>query len=133
MGNEQSVDFVQPVNIAAYVRVSTDEQNEQRQMRAMREKYSEEENQIDWYCDFGENGASTSRREYQRLRKHVDEYDVVVAHELDRLGRSFADLAGFVEDLREKGVDIDLVNRPSGRSARMTGWRNDAQHDDGVR
>jgi DNA invertase Pin-like site-specific DNA recombinase len=35
----------------------------------------------------------------------------VVAHELDRLGRSFTDLAGFVEDLREKGVDIDLVNQ----------------------
>jgi DNA invertase Pin-like site-specific DNA recombinase len=39
---------------------------------------------------------------------------VVVAHELDRLGRSSADLAGFVENLREKGVDIDLVNQPIG-------------------
>lgn len=36
----------------------------------------------------------------------------MVAHELDRLGRSFADLAGFIEDLREKG--IDLVNKPIG-------------------
>ena len=62
----------------------------------------------------GESGASTSRQEYQRLRKHVAEYDVVVAHEVDRLGRSFADLASFVEDLREKGVDIDLVNQPIG-------------------
>lgn len=51
--------------------------------------------------------ASTSQREYQRLREHVAEHDVVVAHELNRLGRSFADLAGFIEDLREKGVDSD--------------------------
>jgi DNA invertase Pin-like site-specific DNA recombinase len=102
------------MQIAAYVRVSTDDQNEDRQMRAIRQKYSEEGNQIEWFCDLGESGASTSRQEYQRLREHVAEYDVVVAHELDRLGRSFADLAGFVEDLREKGVDIDLVNQPIG-------------------
>jgi hypothetical protein len=35
---------------------------------------------------------------------------MVVAHELDRLGRSFADLAGFVEN----SIDIDLVNQPIG-------------------
>ena len=104
------------MQIAAYVRVSTDNQNEDRQMRAIREKYanSEQSHEIEWFCDLGESGASTSRREYQRLREHVDEYDLVVAHELDRLGRSFADLAGFVEDLREKDVDIDLVNQPIG-------------------
>jgi len=102
------------MQIAAYVRVSTDDQNEQRQMRAIREKYDEQDNQIEWFCDLGESGASASRQEYQRLREHVVEYDVVVAHELDRLGRSFADLAGFVEDLREKDVDIDLVNQPIG-------------------
>ena len=102
------------MNIAAYVRVSTDDQNEDRQMRAIHQKYSEEGTQIEWYCDLGESGASTSRCEYQHLREHIAEYDVVVAHELDRLGRSFADLAGFVEDLREKDVDIDLVNQPIG-------------------
>jgi DNA invertase Pin-like site-specific DNA recombinase len=85
-------------------------------MRAIRAKYAESEqnNEIDWYCDLGESGTSTSRREYQRLREHIAKYDVVVAHELDRLGRSFADLAGFVEDLREKEIDIDLVNQPIG-------------------
>lgn len=80
-------------NIAAYVCVSTDDQNENRQMCASRQKYSEEGNQIEWFCDLGESGASASREEYQRLREHVAEYDMVVAHELDRLGRSFADLA----------------------------------------
>jgi DNA invertase Pin-like site-specific DNA recombinase len=104
------------MHIAAYVCVSIDNQNEDRQMRAIRRKYADDhkDNQIDWYCDIGESGASTSRHEYQRLREHVAEYDVVVAHELDRLGRSFADLAGFVEDLREQHIDIDLVNQPLG-------------------
>lgn len=102
------------MHVAAYVRVSTDDQNEDRQMRAIRERDDRQDNEIEWYCDLGESGASTSRREYQRLREHVDEYNVVVAHELDRLERSFADLAGFVKDLREKGIDIDLVNQPIG-------------------
>jgi DNA invertase Pin-like site-specific DNA recombinase len=104
------------MKIAAYVRVSTDDQNEDRQMRAIRAKYAESEqnNEIDWYCDLGESGASTSRREYQRLREHIAEYNVVVAHELDRLGRSFAALAGFVEEVREQAIDIDLVNQPIG-------------------
>ena len=51
------------MQIAAYVRVSTDDQNEQRQMRAIREKYNEEGNEVEWYCDLGESSASTSRRE----------------------------------------------------------------------
>jgi DNA invertase Pin-like site-specific DNA recombinase len=104
------------MQIAAYVRVSTDDQNEDRQMHAIREKYTgpEQNHEIEWYCDLGESGASSSRQEYQRLRENVAEHDVVVAHELDRLGRSFADLAGFIENLREKGVDIDLVNQPIG-------------------
>jgi DNA invertase Pin-like site-specific DNA recombinase len=61
------------MHIAAYVRVSTDDQNENRQMCAIHEKYaeSEQDTKIDWYCDHGESGASTSRREYQRLREHV--------------------------------------------------------------
>jgi DNA invertase Pin-like site-specific DNA recombinase len=85
-------------------------------MHAIREKYTgpEQNHDIEWYCDLGESGASSSRQEYQRLRENVAEHDVVVAHELDRLGRSFADLAGFIDDLREKGVDIDLVNQPIG-------------------
>ena len=77
-------------------------------MRAIREKFDEQGNEIEWFCDLSESGASTSRCEYQRLRKHVEEYDVVVAHELDRLGRSFADLAGFVVDFgHEEAAIVD--------------------------
>ncbi len=46
---------------------------------------------------------------------------MVSAHELDWFGRSFADLAGFVEDLHEKGVDFDLVNQPLG-TVREDDW-----------
>ncbi len=54
------------MHIAAYVRVSTDDRNEERQMRTIREKYddSEQDNDIEWYCDLGESGALTSWQEY---------------------------------------------------------------------
>ncbi len=55
----------------------------------------------------------TRLAEYEEAAPLVNHY-LVVAHELDRLGRSFADLAGFVEELREHDVDIDLVNQPIG-------------------
>lgn len=101
------------MQIVAYVRVYTDDQNKQRQIRTICQKYTEEDsNEIEWYCDLNESGASTSREGYQRLREHIEEYDVVVAHELDRLGRSFADLVGFVEDLLSQStamVNVDLV------------------------
>jgi DNA invertase Pin-like site-specific DNA recombinase len=66
------------MQIAAYVRVSTDDQNEDRQMCAIRERYTgpEQNHETEWYYDFGESGASTPRREYQRLREHVAEHDV---------------------------------------------------------
>lgn len=57
---------------------------------------------------------SVSRRECQRLREHIAKYDMMIVQEFDRLGRSLADLAGFVEDRHEEGVDIDLVNQPIG-------------------
>ncbi|WP_330633577.1 recombinase family protein [Halocatena halophila] len=56
-------------------------------------------------CDLDGDGATTSRTEYQHLREHVTEYDVVVTHELNRLCWSFTDLAGFVEELSENGID----------------------------
>lgn len=44
----------------------------------------------------------------QRLREHTNEDDVVVAHELDRLGRSFADLAGFVFGIATESEPDDV-------------------------
>lgn len=44
-----------------------------------------------------------------------------VAHDLNRLSRSFAKLVGFVEELREHDVDIDLVNQRIG-TVDEVGW-----------
>ncbi len=96
-------------NVAAYVRVSTSDQDADRQREAIVSKYDEDN--ITWYVDV-ESGASLAREQYQDLRDDISEYDVVVSTEIDRLGRSFSELASFVEELRDQGIGLDLVEQP---------------------
>ncbi|RZV10525.1 DNA invertase Pin-like site-specific DNA recombinase [Natrinema hispanicum] len=96
-------------NVAAYVRVSTADQDAERQRDSIASKY--EEDNITWFVDV-ESGASLARDQYNDLRDGLDEYDVVVSTEIDRLGRSFSELASFVEELRDRGIGLDLVEQP---------------------
>lgn len=79
----------------------------------------------DWQVDLYEQQHSPADYTDRDLRDDIlralgiadiryDDGQKAIQIDDDRLGRSFADLAGFVEDLREKGVDIDLVNQPIG-------------------
>lgn len=111
------------MDIAAYIRVSTDDQDEGRQRDSIIREYGDHD--IDWYVDIGESGSKVSREQYQQLRDNVDQHDVVVAHDLDRLGRSFAELADFVQQLREDDVGLDLVNQPIG-TVGEDDWMQDA-------
>ncbi|ELY33622.1 Resolvase domain-containing protein [Natrialba magadii ATCC 43099] len=43
------------------------------------------------------------------MRESIDEFDVITATEIDRLGRSFSGLASFVEDLRQKNIGLNLT------------------------
>ena len=110
-----------PRNVAAYVRVSTADQDADRQREAIVSKYDEDN--ITWFVDV-ESGASLSREQYNDLRDSIDEYDVVVATEIDRLGRSFSELASFVEEIRELGIGLDLVEQPVDTTA-AEDWMGD--------
>jgi len=96
-------------NVAAYVRVSTDDQDDDRQRESILEHYDQDE--ITWYVDI-DSGSNNARAQYQDLRENIGEYDVIVATEIDRLGRSFSELASFVEDLRSQNIDLDCVQQP---------------------
>ncbi|SDJ86618.1 Site-specific DNA recombinase [Halovenus aranensis] len=98
--------------IAGYIRVSTSDQDAGRQRDSIEATYGE--GNIEWYADLGESGADATRPEYQRLQDDIEsgEIDVLAAHELDRLGRSFSELASFVDFCDEHDVGIDLVNQP---------------------
>lgn len=66
-----------------YVRVSTKDQNEARQISSMHEHGVEK-----IYMD-KQSGKDFNRPEYQKMISELKEGDVVILHSLDRLGRNY--------------------------------------------
>ncbi len=66
-----------------YIRVSTKEQNEQRQLIAMRE-FGIAENRV--YMD-KQSGKDFERKSYNRLIRKLKKDDTLVVKSIDRLGR----------------------------------------------
>lgn len=69
-----------------YVRVSTVEQNEGRQIEAMKDDGVEK-----IYMD-KKSGKNFDRPEYQKMISEIKEGDVVVIHSIDRLGRNYDEI-----------------------------------------
>ncbi len=88
-------------------RVSSNEQNEARQLKAFRE-CGEEIDEI-----FGDkmSGKSMDRPDYQRMIEKLEPGDLVIFSSLDRMSRSYDDIA---EEWRyitkEKGADILILD-----------------------
>lgn len=83
-----------------YVRVSTVEQNEARQVEAL-EKHNIEK----WYIE-KVSAKDTNRPELKNMMEYVREGDTVYIHDFSRLARSTKDLLDIVETLQEKGVHL---------------------------
>ncbi len=82
----------------AYVRVSTAEQNEARQVEAMKQY------QIDkWFIE-KVSGKDINRPELQKLLEFCREGDTIHIHDFSRLARSTKDLLDIVEKLTAKNV-----------------------------
>ena len=84
----------------AYVRVSTVEQNEARQLEALK-KYDIEK----WYTE-KVSGKDTNRPKLQEMLDFVREGDTVYIHDFSRLARSAKDLLEILEELTAKGVTL---------------------------
>ncbi len=86
--------------IIGYVRVSTVEQNEARQLVTM-EKYNVEK-------VFSEkvSAKDTNRPQLQEMLDYVREGDTIVVHDFSRLARSTKDLLEIVELLNNKKVSL---------------------------
>jgi DNA invertase Pin-like site-specific DNA recombinase len=72
----------------AYVRVSTKEQNIDRQIMAL-EPYKIPKKNI--YCDY-QSGKNFERPAYQRLLKRLKENDLLIIKSIDRLGRNYNEI-----------------------------------------
>lgn len=84
----------------AYVRVSTEEQNEARQIEAIKTHNIEK-----WFTE-KISGKSMDRPQLQAMLDYVREGDTVYIHDFSRLARSTKDLLEIVEHLQNKGVHL---------------------------
>lgn len=98
----------------AYVRVSTVEQNEARQIEAL-EKHGIEK----WFTE-KVSGKDTNRPQLQAMLDYVREGDTVYIHDFSRLARSTKDLLEIVETLNSKGVNL-ISNKENVDSSTPTG------------
>lgn len=84
----------------AYIRVSTVEQNEARQVEALKPY------QIDkWFIDKC-SGKNTDRPQFSAMLDYIREGDTVYVEDFSRLSRSVADLLRIVNLLQEKQVGL---------------------------
>ena len=84
----------------AYVRVSTVEQNESRQIEAL-EKHDIEK----WFTE-KVSAKDTNRPQLQAMLDFVRDGDTIYIHDFSRLARSTKDLLDIVEKLNAKGVHL---------------------------
>ena len=84
----------------AYIRVSTIEQNEGRQVEGLK-KYD-----IDKWFTEKVSAKDTNRPELQSMIEFAREGDTIYIHDLSRLARSTKDLLEIVEQLQEKGIHL---------------------------
>lgn len=98
----------------AYVRVSTVEQNEARQIEALK-KYG-----IDKWFTEKVSAKDTNRPQLQAMLEFAREGDTVYIHDFSRLARSTSDLLKMVELLQAKGVHL-VSNKESIDTSTPTG------------
>lgn len=95
--------------VYGYIRVSTKDQNEARQLTAMRQFGVSTENIIiEKY-----SGKDFQRPRYQKLLKRLRCGDVLAVKSIDRLGRNYKEILEQWQMLtKEKGVDIVVLDMP---------------------
>ena len=88
-----------------YARVSSKEQNLDRQLEALQS--------VSKVFSDKASGQSTERPQLQAMLDYLREGDIVIVTELDRLGRNNKDLTEIMNDKKKKGATLEVLNLPS--------------------
>lgn len=83
-----------------YVRCSTIEQNEARQLKMMEEQKAEK-----LFIDKA-SGKNTDRKEFQKMMAFVRAGDTVIVESISRIARNTRDLLSIISELTEKQVEF---------------------------
>ncbi|MCI8538353.1 MAG: recombinase family protein [Oscillospiraceae bacterium] len=96
-------------NTYGYVRVSSTDQNEDRQLIAMRERAVPEQN---LFIE-KQSGKNFERPHYRRLLRKLKKGDLLYIKSIDRLGRNYGEILDQWRILtKEKGIDIVVLDMP---------------------
>lgn len=101
--------YMEDINIYGYMRVSSKEQNEDRQKIALTEMGVPENN---IYMD-KQSGKDFERTQYKRLLRKLNENSVLYIKSIDRLGRNYGELNEQWRIItKEKKADIVVIDMP---------------------
>ena len=92
--------------IYAYARVSTKEQNLDRQLEELK-KYTDK-----IYQEKQSGKDFESRIIYQKMKKKLSAGDLIIIASLDRLGRNYEQIISEWKDITNKGCDIQVLDMP---------------------
>lgn len=96
-------------NVYGYVRVSSKDQNEDRQVITMRKMQVPEEN---IYID-KQSGKDFNRPQYKKLLRKVKDDDLIYIKSIDRLGRNYVEILEQWKIItKEKHVDLYVMDMP---------------------
>ena len=96
-------------NIYGYIRVSSKDQNEDRQLIALQDIHIPEKN---IFLD-KQSGKDFARPAYRRLVRRLKKDDLLYIKSIDRLGRNYGEILEQWRILtKEKGVDIVVLDMP---------------------
>ena len=96
-------------NIYGYVRVSSRDQNEDRQLITMREMQVPEEN---IYVN-KQSGKDFNRPQYKKLLRKVKSDDIIYIKSIDRLGRNYGEILDQWKLItKDKHVDLYVIDMP---------------------
>lgn len=94
--------------IWAYVRVSTREQNEDRQVEELKDLVTTESHLI----IEKQSGKDFNRPLYQSMKNIMREGDTLIIKSLDRLGRNYEQMKDEWKDLSDRGIKIKVLDSP---------------------
>ncbi len=96
-------------NVYGYIRVSSRDQNEDRQMIALNELHIPEKN---IFMD-KQSGKDFVRPQYRKMVRRLKKDDLLYIKSIDRLGRNYAEILEQWRILtKDKGIDIVVLDMP---------------------
>lgn len=106
--------------IFAYIRVSTKDQNTDRQSQAITEYSGEKNITIDRVFEEKASGKDFNRDVYQGMKLALRQGDTLIIKELDRLGRDMEQIKDEWRELQKMGVDIIVIDNEMLNTANKT-------------